>query len=283
MAGSEDAGSSHKKELTGYLVNTAEVPAKQEADNGQEQNVAASTAEVVYPETTIVETPEVVAGDLLQGVEAPLQDDAVAESQALTALPSSEPTEGSVELTAEDVRAFTSAESSRPVAFPSARTAEIASPSLRSASIAVPDSHVTVEPAASVAFPASPETASQTGSERAQTPGVTFQNTDNPSHTGTPDPEAEGKRRRTLSTQGIQRFARRISIGPLRQGSSSSIPKFAGVIPGLRREGTGGSSKDDKVAKNPTSDDSPSASVTSDIGNKKAKKDKRKSSVNQAV
>ena len=170
--------------------------------------------------------------------------------------------------------AFPSSEDAAPVAFPSADNA-------------TPVTFPSSGSPAPIAFPASPETASQregSVAERVQTPGVTFQEAATPERTGTPDPEADGKRRRTLSTQGIQRLARRISITTRRQGSSSSIPALAGsIIPGLKRENTArsstdeGSSKDVNVAK-----DIPSPSVTSEgkpRGSKirKEKKDKRKS------
>jgi len=141
---------------------------------------------------------------------------------------------------------------------------------------------------APVAFPASPDDAQsqRTSSvlERTQTPqatGVTFQDTQAPPRSSTPNtPDPDGKRRRTLSTQGIQRIARRMSISR-RQESSSSIPKMAGAfMSGLKRESTS-ASKDDNNTKD--AKESPNASVSSDIGKskskKKEKKDKRKSGV----
>lgn len=295
VAGSDDAGSSHKKELTGYLVDTAEPLPKEEADNEQ----PAPLVDVIDQEISIVEveTPEAIDGSLPpqeeeRFVEVPSQNVAAEDvpiTEAPSALPS-EPAEISIEPAAVEAQspiAFPSPEPepelSAPVAFPSEETAPaVMFPTEAPAPVAFPseDSPAPTATAAPVAFPASPETASQAGSEPVQTPGVTFQDTDGPSRTGTPDPDTEQKRRRTLSTQGIQRFARRISISTRRQGSSSSsIPKFAGVIPGLKREGTT-STKDDKPVKDATPGDSPSASVASDIGNKRTKKDKRKSSVN---
>ena len=173
--------------------------------------------------------------------------------------------------------AFPSSDDSAPVAFPSAD---------ESAPVAFPTSGS----AAPIAFPSSPENGSVRGSiaERIAGPGVTFQESATPERTGTPDVDADGKRRRTLSTQGIQRLARRISITTRRQGSTSGgIPAIASaIIPGLKRENTARSSTDegpsgDVVA----SKDSPSPSVTSDsaVGKpkgskiRKDKKDKRKS------
>ncbi|KAI0356362.1 hypothetical protein OH77DRAFT_1589332 [Trametes cingulata] len=171
-----------------------------------------------------------------------------------------------------------------PVAFPSSDdTAPVSFPSGDGAPLAFPTS----DSPAPIAFPASPETGSQregSVAERAQSPGVTFQEAQTPSRTGTPDPEADGKRRRTLSTQGIQRLARRISITTRRQGSSTSIPAIAGqFIPGLKRENTAGSNPEEGSSSKDTPKDGPSASVSSDIGKaksakiKKEKKNKRKS------
>ena len=142
------------------------------------------------------------------------------------------------------------------------------------------------------------------------TPGVTFQNMPSPDRSGTPDEGAapgagsDGKRRRTLSTQGVQRLARRISISGKRQGSSSSIP--AAILNTFKRDSNSSvareSSKDSKdggkdkaVAKDDSKDnlavrddgslaaaegsvkDSPSASVNSEgAQDKKKKKESKK-------
>ncbi len=174
--------------------------------------------------------------------------------------------------------AFPGSEEAAPVAFPSADDT-------------TPLSFPISESPAPIGFPASLDTASQregSVAERAigSPPGVTFQEAATPERTGTPDPEAtDGKRRRTLSTQGIQRLARRISITTRRQGSSTSIPGLAGsLIPGLKRENTARSSTDEGSSRDViVGTDSPSPSVTSE-GSKpkggkirKEKKDKRKS------
>jgi ATP-binding cassette subfamily B (MDR/TAP) protein 6 len=129
---------------------------------------------------------------------------------------------------------------------------------------------------APLAFPSSEDTASQKAtSERISSHpagGVTFGDSINtpPSRTGTPDPDAEMKRKRTTS-QNFQRFARKISLTTRRTGSGT-------VIPGLKRDssltpqgpqaGAGeGSTRD--------STDSATASVQSDIGKVKSKKDKK--------
>ncbi|KAI0780187.1 hypothetical protein C8Q74DRAFT_1263689 [Fomes fomentarius] len=174
-----------------------------------------------------------------------------------------------------------------PVAFPSSE--DVAPVSFPSADSPAPVAFPVSDIPAPIAFPGSPETGSlREGSvaERAQTPGVTFRDTQTPERSGTPDPETDGKRRRTLSTQGIQRLARRISITTRRQGSSTSIPALASsIIPGLRRENTARSSTDEGSSKdaNALPSDSPSPSVASEVGKpkgskiRKEKKDKRKS------
>ena len=123
------------------------------------------------------------------------------------------------------------------------------------------------------------------------TPGVTFQEAPTPARDGaSPDLDQDGKRRRTLSTQGIQRLARRISISGRRQGSSSSIP--AAIFNSLKRdsrdskeqardEGNSSAREDgslpSSVAASPSiPSDSPSGSVASDINKTKVKKDKKK-------
>ncbi|KAH9924903.1 uncharacterized protein B0H18DRAFT_1010688 [Fomitopsis serialis] len=169
-----------------------------------------------------------------------------------------------------------------PVAFPS-DAADGARPSADGAApVAFPGSGAS----APVAFPGGDDGASQKAMsipERAQTPqhtqGVTFQDAQSLPHSGAASPDPDGKRRRTLSTQGIQRFARRLST---RGDSVSSTPgKTGGFMAALRREGTTGS-KDDGSSKDAR--ESPAASVSSDIGQTKKlskkldkKKDKRKS------
>ena len=186
--------------------------------------------------------------------------------------------------------AFPSAEVSAPVAFPSDSADNAAAP------VAFPSSSSSPAP---LAFPTSVDTSSQReGSVAERGPGVTFQDAQTPERTGTPDPEAtDGKRRRTLSTQGIQRLARRISITTRRQGSATnipsvsipSIPAIAGSISAaLKRQDTTRSSTDEGSVRDgavPSNlRDSPSASVSSELGGKpkgskikKEKKDKRKS------
>lgn len=83
-------------------------------------------------------------------------------------------------------------------------------------------------PATMFAFPASAEPDEIVEPFPIPGPSVTFGSSVNspPSRSGTPDPDAEPKRKR-ISSQNFQRLARRLSLTTRRQGSSSSI------IPGI--------------------------------------------------
>jgi hypothetical protein len=126
-------------------------------------------------------------------------------------------------------------------------------------------------PPAALAFPTAEDTTRPT-SERIPSQsggGVTFEDSVNapPSRSGTPDPEAEPKRKR-ISSQNLQRIARKISLTTRRQGSGT-------VIPGIKRDSPS-TPQDGTSARN--SNESPTASVQSDTGKKKKdKKEKRKS------
>lgn len=133
-----------------------------------------------------------------------------------------------------------------------------------------------VATATPLAFPTSEDTASQKATpERipSQTAGgVTFGDSVNspPSRAGTPDPDAEMKRKRTTS-QNFQRFARKISLTTRRPGSGT-------VIPGLKRESSltaQGTQAAPGEGTTRDSTDSAAASVQSDIGKAKSKKDKK--------
>jgi hypothetical protein len=132
---------------------------------------------------------------------------------------------------------------------------------------------------APIAFPASTsdETASQKAPSTTQTPGITFaQGVSTPERTGTPDPESEPKRKR-ISSQNFQRFARRISVSTKRAGSISNIP----ILGNLRREATSGSGSTsvqeptDGEAGPKVSSESPAPSI-SDSDKDKTKKEKEK-------
>ena len=273
---SNDDASAHRKSavVTGFEVDCAPQEALTEAPEVVPQVGTEEIAQDKLADNETSTAPEdIVAGAHdAPAVAFPVSDDkdVSTENQVTGA-------EQAPEAPASAPVAFPSSEDSAPVAFPSAD--EAVSP------VTFPSS----DSPAPLAFPASPETASQReGSVAERTPGVTFQDTQSPERTGTPDPEADGKRRRTLSTQGIQRLARRISITTRRQGSGTnipSIPSLAGsIIPSLKRQDTARSSTDEGSVKDAAAPkDSPSASVASDVGKpkgskiRKDKKDKRKS------
>lgn len=295
VQGIEDATSSHtnqKEAVSGYSV--------EEAPSTKEVDTAPADADVLaVPEPAPVDAHVVANGELVQAEESgetaePEESGTGAES-VLVEAPASGAVDSPVAFSTAEVTEEPSeiVEGAAAVAFPGSEDPETqgeevpAAPSGESAAaLAFPVS----ESPAPVAFPMVADDAQSQRAmsipERAQTPqatGVTFQDVQTPSRSGTsgsPDPEA--KRRRTLSTQGIQRLARRMSVSR-RQDSASSIPKMAGsFIAGLKRESTSGS-KDDSSTKD--NRESPNASVSSDIGiktkklSKKEKKDKRKSGV----
>lgn len=161
--------------------------------------------------------------------EAPARETATASAEVTPAAEAPIP-EAKVEAAVEDAEVA-------PVTFPtSPTTEEPAAPATFPASDPTPSEAPTVP----ISFPSaakSDDTASQAPSgiesPPVQSPGVTFgPEVGSPSpRTGTPDPNAEPKRKR-ISSQNFQRLARRISISGRRQGSQSSIPN---LIPSLRR------------------------------------------------
>lgn len=130
-----------------------------------------------------------------------------------------------------------------------------------------------------VTFPvsSSDEAASRRASSTAQTPGITFApEVATPERRGSPDPDAEPKRKR-ISSQNFQRLAKRISGTTRRAGSVSNIP----ILGNLRRDTSSASasasapaqaSTDSYVA--PTTSESPDPSIQSEPD--KAKKEKKK-------
>lgn len=296
VSSTEDSGSSHKKDtLGGYTVDD---------DEGGSR---LGTGELVLPSLPMVETPEVQAEEI--AVDSDLQVPASlreAEESAVDApveFPAAEPTEETqIKEAAPTPVAFPSSDEQGPVAFPAADTpAAVTFPASEAkeeqAPVAFPAAADSPAPVA-FAFPGS-ETSSQTNTPSiggTQSPGVTFQNMPTPARSGTPDVDQDGKRRRTLSTQGIQRLARRISISGRRQGSSGSIP--AAIFNTLKRDNSAlskdSSPKDgpkDAAKESAREDgslvnaeastgtpqrDSPSGSVASDINRTKTKKEKKK-------
>ncbi|KAI0249585.1 hypothetical protein BJV78DRAFT_1129371 [Lactifluus subvellereus] len=165
-----------------------------------------------------------------------------------------------------------------PVTFPlSEASASKAAPlkEVNPVALATPDS-------APVAFPgsSSDEAASQRASSTAQTPGITFApEVGTPERRGSPDPDAEPKRKR-ISSQNFQRLARRISVTTRRAGSVSGIP----ILGNLRRDASSASasasapaqaSTDSDVGPTATSE-SPDPSIQSEPDKDKAKKKEKK-------
>ncbi|KAK7692857.1 hypothetical protein QCA50_004492 [Cerrena zonata] len=262
---SSDGASSHKKDITGYSMNEEHTKTEQD------------TAEFAPLENAQVTTGAAESTDA-DGQQA----------EEITIEPTAEVSEAAPNAPAEET------ESAAPVAFPSSDSGpEIATATVFPASTSTPISFpVSDSPRpAPIAFPGSvDDTASQHApslADRATSPGVTFQNVATPPRTGTPDVEQDGKRRRTLSTQGMQRLARRISLSGRRQGSTSNI--LTSAIQGLKREGTS-TSKDTDSAKGSDSirastdapRDSPAGSLQGDVTKSpklKKKEKKRKSTI----
>ncbi|KAI0266983.1 hypothetical protein BC834DRAFT_871984 [Gloeopeniophorella convolvens] len=150
-----------------------------------------------------------------------------------------------------------------------------------------PDAVATVSQVddAPVAFPSSdvddapatdhvqPEAASQKAPSGTQSPGITFApEVSTPERTGTPDPDAEPKRKR-ISSQNFQRLARRISVTTRRAGSATGIPILQNCA--ATHPGSVQASADDAAPK--ASTESPAPSVQSEPDDKtKKKKDKKK-------
>ncbi len=131
---------------------------------------------------------------------------------------------------------------------------------------------------APIAFPvtSSDEAASQKAPSTAQNPGITFApEVGTPERTGTPDPDAEPKRKR-ISSQNFQRLARRISVTTRRAGSISGIP----ILGNLRREGSSAASGSAPAQVSTSTEDggakavsqSPATSIHSEPDKDKSKK-----------
>ncbi len=136
---------------------------------------------------------------------------------------------------------------------------------------------------APIAFPgtSSDEAASQKTPSTAQTPGITFApEVGTPERTGSPDPDAEPKRKR-ISSQNFQRLARRISVTTRRAGSISGIP----ILGNLRRDTSSASTSTPAQASTDNdpgprvASQSPAASIQSEPDkdrSKKKEKDKKR-------
>jgi hypothetical protein len=166
-----------------------------------------------------------------------------------------------------------------PVAFPSSDIGETL------ASDAAPPKDVdsvilSTADSASVASPgrSSDEAASQKVPLIAQTPSITFApEVGMPERRGTPDPDAEPRRKR-ISSQNFQRLARRISVTTGRAGSVSNIP----ILGNLRRDTSSASpsapaqSSTDRNIVPIVTPRSPAPSIQSEPDKDEAKKEKDK-------
>ncbi|KAF8267679.1 hypothetical protein EI94DRAFT_1729904 [Lactarius quietus] len=204
---------------------------------------------------------------------APTQDTAelLAEAPVLETLPVQEtPLSGSV----LDVPATADTQVDETlIAFPSSSEPAVsdAAPS-KVTPVAFPTSD-----SAPIAFPgtSSDEAASQKAPSTAQAPGITFApEVGTPERTGSPDPDAEPKRKR-ISSQNFQRLARRISVTTRRAGSiSSNIP----ILGNLRRETSSASTSNaarastDNDAGPSVTSQSPAPSIQSEPDKDKSKK-----------
>lgn len=118
------------------------------------------------------------------------------------------------------------------------------------------------KPTAPLSFPTDDTASQRAGLARQATDasgGIAFADSSPPSRTGTPDPEAETKRKR-ISSQNLSRFARKMSLATRRPTGSAS-------------EGTP-TPQDEATPRG--SSDSPNASIQGDIGGKSKKQDKKK-------
>lgn len=277
VQGAEDVphnGSHQKEAVSGYSVEDPATKEGAEPIVAQVEHLVDSPAAV---DVELVQDEAEGAHDEAEDIKedaAEVPSGAVPDDETGSVVPAPSGAEHSQEAT-------TAVDDQAPVAFP-VEAAEGVRPSGDSAAaVAFPGSD-TAAPVA-FAFPGGDDAASQkaeTLPEGAQTPGVTFQDPQSPPRVGATSPDPDGKRRRTLSTQGIQRFARRLSTSKRPDSVLSSVPRASGFIAALRREGTS-TSRDDNSSKD--AGDSPNASVSSEIGQakklskKKEKKDKRKS------
>ena len=185
---SNDEASAHRKSavVTGFEIESA--PPDAPTLVSEEPVPEVGTEEVAQDKLDKDVGAEGATGTEEAAVAAPVAFPASDAAEEAAEAPSGReaPTESAVPPVA-----FPSSDDAAPVAFPSADEA---------APVAFP----TAGGAAPLAFPTSPDTGSVRGSiaERAA-PGVTFQESATPERTGTPDPEADGKRRRTLIRWGF--------------------------------------------------------------------------------
>ncbi|KAF7790474.1 hypothetical protein EIP86_001429 [Pleurotus ostreatoroseus] len=283
VSATEDAASVKKSVVTGYIVDDEQSSAQVETD----------TPEQIMAQAPLVDTPqeqpiELPSNDDVYVPEPPVEalDEDAAKPAAEVAFPSSDAVEETSAPTQDTPVSFPTSEPPVPVSFPTTEAAVVPSSDNAQNPVAFPSSDSAAAP---VAFPASGASLDNTPSVGTQSPGVTFQATPSPARSGTPEVGQDGKRRRTLSTQGIQRLTRRLSVS--RQNSSGSPSLPSALLNSFRR---GDSSKRDSKDSaredgslptpdngslkdgSPANKDSPNTSVADDINKPKTQKDKKK-------
>ncbi|CAL1708342.1 unnamed protein product [Somion occarium] len=183
---SSDAASSHKKDISGYAVDHDEEHATK-----TEQDTTDFAPSVAARVTTAAETAEGADQQVLATKSAP------PAPESTHGEPTAEASEGAHTVRSE--AASTSSVSTASVAFP-ASSMHGPEPERFPTSASAPISFPTSDSphGTPIAFPGSEgDTSSQhtpSLAERAQTPGVTFQNVAMPPRTGTPDVDQDGKR-----------------------------------------------------------------------------------------
>ncbi|TFK44564.1 hypothetical protein BDQ12DRAFT_717702 [Crucibulum laeve] len=244
-------GSSTKKEPSGYNVEPSD-------------HVQSETLDQAFPSLTVSQSAVDITHASGNGNEASLASvDALATEAESTKKPEVNEEQPNVQSTA-------------PITFPSSEEPETGNSIISEPTVASPvaSEDVVSPPSESIPlqFPTSDDASSIQQPQRVLSPAVTFgANVNSPPRTGTPDPDAEPKRKR-ISSQNFQRLARRISLTTRRQSSSS-------IIPGLKRDQSPRVSTDDGSVRAESSrgetNDSPSGSVKGD-DKTKSKKDKKK-------
>lgn len=288
-----EAGDGDAREDTtkGYTV-TEEVEQENLIDLEREaepEPTSAATEKPTYAAVVaegLTEEPSAESSSIVSTTQAPEPSTKSGSTPAAEAASAVEPTASETEAIEEAPKPVRDVDV--PVAFPRSPSEETSAPVTFPASESTPSE----VPAAPVSFPAAQgdDAASQapSGVEAAPavaTPGVTFSpDVASPSpRSGTPDPNAEPKRKR-ISSQNFQRLARRISISGRRGSSQSTIPN---LIPSLKR---GDSTPRDSTSKDgedtprgeastsgTAAEPSPEPSVQGDKKDKKkGKKEKRK-------
>lgn len=250
-----DGGDSVKRQsmaaVSGYSVaSSIHEPAPELASEAELTTAVPDAVEDVLSERELPQLPPPADEALVNSAHAE-------EEAALFSLPITFPKSDDDTIEPDQVP---SAEVASPVASPTAESP-----------VAFPTSPV-AESAVSIPDPVQPKALPSTPPAVPTPTSVTFEASESP-RSGTPDPDAEPKRKR-ISSQNFQRLARRISITTRRQGSISSI------IPGLKRDRDSSpqvSVDEGSPVQGGSTHESPASSIADGKMKKKDKKLKRKS------